>query len=277
MKRLLHLLIEEFDFDVNERNKHDEFMSPLILAAKQGDYVNLFNNIGSKVEMINYLLKAGANINLVDAHSNSALHYACSSKSALDEMDLNYSFDQQIKILDALLNAKGNNLDLKNKDGKTAFDILKENNERNSIVPDRFGRPSDQSEKLLKLFEAKLQKSKKLKEAFFCAIKHKDKNKIKELMTQIPLNIRDDHGNNPLHHAVRAGDLNIIKLFLEYAPSLLKKYNNRRETPVYWAISYSDVLKFFLDLSFQELNESDIDSESDDDVKESAKKKKKLK
>lgn len=77
-------------------------------------------------------------------------------------------------------------------------------------------------------------------------IDQKDFQAVRQQIPTLNLNMIDERGNNPLHHAVKYGSPEIINLLLQAAPQLAALKNYQGQTPVDLAAGNFDILKLFV-------------------------------
>lgn len=78
------------------------------------------------------------------------------------------------------------------------------------------------------------------------AIEQRDFQSVKQQIRTLNLNMVDDQGNNPLHHAVKYGSPEVINLLLQAAPALVALKNYQGLTPVDLAAGNFDILQLFV-------------------------------
>ncbi|BDC34682.1 hypothetical protein Noda2021_06400 [Candidatus Dependentiae bacterium Noda2021] len=77
-------------------------------------------------------------------------------------------------------------------------------------------------------------------------IQMRDFNAVKQQIRGLNLNMIDERGNNPLHHAVKNSSPEIITLLLQAAPQLAALKNYQGQTPVDLAVGNFDILQLFV-------------------------------
>lgn len=192
---------------------------------------------------------------------------------------LNYAIKNNNKnILKLFLEHKSFNLNIKDKDKRSLFkkivldqpdsDIEEEYDSENSSDFD-----SELSPKLDKKIENSLKidenisypflaKSKNdplypviesivsWKEKIYQAIKNNDFNTFKFYLLKFgSICFKDREGNNLLHYAMKAGNLDFIKLIIYLKPDLIWKKNKRGEIPLSFMLANYEVFKFFRSLN----------------------------
>lgn len=219
----VQFLISKNIYDINDINEKDESGSTALCDAI---------NFNKNKDVVEVLIKAGANVNNKSKYGFSPLYWASDQKKELVELLINNGAEINItdnggvtslmnsvrknktEIIEVLLNL-GANIFLKDKNNKTALDYAKES----------------KNKEVKKLF------INKLKLVLFDAINMGDYNKVKNLLIIIPLSVYDNNKNNPLHIASQINNYKkkseIFKLLLSIKPSLISEVNNLGLTPLH--------------------------------------------
>lgn len=232
----------------------------------------------SKADIIDYLLKKGADVNL-EGLGGTALHVAVNSDSAkiipelmrkgadLKATDNNretplHKVKENVKIAKYLLK-KGAEIDAKGKQGYTPLmrqmywsgrtemievllghgaDINTENNDGETLVHQalKYGK-EDYYELLLKK-GAKFTPRSKISTALHYAVQGKNLSLVTKMLEKgIPLDERDQDGNTPLHAAARVdwGEFKLIRLLLDKGADK-KALNKKNKLPLNIAEDYNE-------------------------------------
>ena len=153
------------------------------------------------VELINSNLDRGDEINCLDKHGQTALHYA-----ALRNCE---------RSVETLL-SRGSRIDLKNNDGDTAFDLAMRNGHD-------------------KISEMINQRTLYLDSEFFKAALNSDFEKAKTFLAEgADIDNRDESGNTALHHAAANGEVESVAELLKAGADADAK-NKDLYTPLHYA------------------------------------------
>lgn len=206
-KYFIDMLVSTKKFDLNLQNLYGK--TTLIILIEN----IMFNDINIAKDIINNLLKNGANINLPDYRRKNALFYLIKNK--------NISIDQKLNLLKYLLN---NNIDL------TANDITGRNilmylclnaNLKLSIINS------------LKLYNSQNQVG------LLDFILNYYLNKYGKDKFNLFLNSHDNNGDATLFYAVEEGLTDFIDILIKYNVNL-NNLNEDGQTALFLAIDYNN-------------------------------------
>lgn len=191
------------------------------ILVNSGAEINIQNDAGitalfcassNSLDVVKFLLSKGANPNLIAKHDVSCLAYAISH--------LNYEIIKILLDWDADIN-------IKNVHGKSIIDYAQNDS------------------RIINLLNSIINSWKMI---LFNAIKDNNYNLFKKYLLKLgSICIKDNNGNNLLHYAIKSGNLEFTKIIVYLKPELVYQENNNGETPLSFACSNLDILKFVND------------------------------
>lgn len=244
-KDLIPKIIDSIDAKINYLDQSGQTL--LTTCLKNPNFFGLYQVIFSILENKIY------DPNCVDVDGKTALIYAIISgrqstvarmlnlknidATVLDHSDnsaLDYAVSyQNIAITKALLNRKDIHGMLLQKKGNKLFENL------HDLL----------AEPIIKKMLIKKSTALFLQQDLFDAIKSNDIFYFRILIKSMSMNVYDEHGNNPMHYAIRFNRFEILAFLLIYATKLLYLPNDKNITPIDLAIYNIKNLKLMLELS----------------------------
>jgi ankyrin repeat protein len=193
--------------------ENDDYATPLCIAAECGH-----------IEIVKYLIKQNANVNLGDQEGNTPLHKAVMFAR---------------KDIVQLLIDNNANLNAKNSSGKTPLQSCFDSHAR-CILDDGSTIPCYNG------FPFVTEKANKLYDNYF---KHPEKESIKNtvkilLSNDANLEAKDKKGRTLLHRRVTAGDIEFVQFLISNGAYIDSK-DNKNRTPLLYAIwhNHTEVVK----------------------------------
>lgn len=189
--------------------------------------------------VLKFLIKHGANVNLTNSHDRTPLHVAVAegNKTAVD----------------ILLSAKGIDVNMQAHDGKTALMMaLESKSQHNNYIVN----------KLLEKKETNVQiTDKKGANALTYAVSHGNKGLLTYLLNRggADVNYADNEGNSLLHTAVSRGDEECLNVLIHTAGIQLNAKNKAGVTPLMIAaqLGYQRFVKLLSDSKDIDMNMTD--------------------
>jgi ankyrin repeat protein len=210
--------------DLNAVNNMGQ--TPLMIAVKQGEHRYCIKDC--KVVFQN-------DINARDVNGKTALHYLVNNDSSVQSADKIFWMDGLIN-LDADVNIADNNgmtpLHYTAKQGsKECMELISKSYfEKCKLIP------KTAKQKMAEFFNAKDAGG---KTALHYAVENKSVDVINYLASKksfIDFKVADDHQQNIVHYAAKAGDLDVFKLVKDLDLTLLNKLNAEGDMPLHIAI-----------------------------------------
>ncbi|XP_059176235.1 serine/threonine-protein phosphatase 6 regulatory ankyrin repeat subunit B-like [Physella acuta] len=239
-KKILKLLLQH-KAEVNQQNVNGE--TPLMIACVSGN-----------VEAAEVLLKAGANVFLVDKNKNTALHHCVQygiefpllvEKLVLHSNQNNVEFRQENTIVNEvnlIANAYGKYLHKIETNSNCQFFINMTNSNKESAIYIACSLGHGETVTLLISNKCNLDCATSTgKTPLMIASQRGFPIIVQSLIkNNADINIRDKNGETALHAAVKSSNLHIASFLVENGANV-NEQNNAGQTPLFYAESYEDI------------------------------------